>query len=130
MDGAFKVPGLRNVELTGPYFHNGGQATLDQVIEFYDRVADFGDVNIRDLYVNIAFVDIDEDDEEPLVAFMLALTDDRVREEMAKGTDPGDPGAPPVDGGAPAGSVGPNHNVSDPSAFLANWLAASCDEPS
>src|SRR4028118_450605 len=24
-DGAFKTPGLRNVELTGPYFHNGGE---------------------------------------------------------------------------------------------------------
>src|SRR6185436_11354816 len=27
VDGAFKTPGLRNVELTGPYFHNGGYAT-------------------------------------------------------------------------------------------------------
>ena len=49
MDGAFKVPGLRNVELTGPYFHNGGQATLGQVVEFYDRQADFADVNIADV---------------------------------------------------------------------------------
>jgi cytochrome c peroxidase len=29
VDGAFKAPTLRNVELTGPYFHNGGQATLE-----------------------------------------------------------------------------------------------------
>ncbi|MGH8527969.1 MAG: hypothetical protein ACREXY_28230, partial [Gammaproteobacteria bacterium] len=28
VDGAFKTPGLRNSELTGPYFHNGGMATL------------------------------------------------------------------------------------------------------
>ena len=27
--GAFKIPGLRNVALTGPYMHNGGMATLD-----------------------------------------------------------------------------------------------------
>src|SRR5207302_11388090 len=27
-NAAFKSPGLRNLELTGPYFHNGGQATL------------------------------------------------------------------------------------------------------
>ena len=26
--GAFKVPNLRNVELTGPFFHNGGAGTL------------------------------------------------------------------------------------------------------
>ena len=30
-NGAFKTPGLRNVELTAPYFHNGGQSTLEQV---------------------------------------------------------------------------------------------------
>jgi cytochrome c peroxidase len=27
LDGAFKIPSLRNVELTGPYFHSGGQGT-------------------------------------------------------------------------------------------------------
>ncbi len=35
--GAVKTPGLRNVELTGPYFLNGGQATLDQLVDFYSR---------------------------------------------------------------------------------------------
>ena len=41
VDGTFKTPGLRNVALTAPYFHNGGQATLAQVVEFYDRGGDF-----------------------------------------------------------------------------------------
>ena len=40
VDGNFKVPSLRNVELTGPYFHNGGQATLEQVVAFYNRGGD------------------------------------------------------------------------------------------
>src|SRR5262249_30460561 len=40
-DGAFKVPSLRNVSLTAPYFHNGGQATIRQVVEFYNRGGDF-----------------------------------------------------------------------------------------
>ena len=31
----FKVPGLRNVELTAPYFHNGAAATLDEAVEQY-----------------------------------------------------------------------------------------------
>ena len=35
--GAFKVPSLRNVALTAPYFHNGRFATLKQAIEFYVR---------------------------------------------------------------------------------------------
>lgn len=40
VDGAFKTPSLRNVELTGPYFHNGGQSTLEQVVRFYNRGGD------------------------------------------------------------------------------------------
>ena len=41
VDGAFKTPSLRNVELTGPYFHNGGASTLMQVVEFYARGGNF-----------------------------------------------------------------------------------------
>ena len=39
-DGAFKAPTPRNIELTGPYFHNGSRATLEQVIEFYNTNLD------------------------------------------------------------------------------------------
>ncbi|WP_435507603.1 cytochrome-c peroxidase [Variovorax sp. RHLX14] len=46
VDGAFKTPGLRNVELTGPYFHNGSRATLEQVLEFYNRGGDRRGSNI------------------------------------------------------------------------------------
>jgi cytochrome c peroxidase len=35
--GAFKVPSLRNVALTAPYFHNGRFATLEEVVAFYVR---------------------------------------------------------------------------------------------
>lgn len=35
--GAFKVPTLRNVALTAPYFHNGKFTTLKEVVEFYVR---------------------------------------------------------------------------------------------
>jgi cytochrome c peroxidase len=30
------VPSLRNIELTGPYMHDGRFTTLEQVVEFYD----------------------------------------------------------------------------------------------
>ncbi len=83
VDGAFKIPGLRNVELTGPYFHNGGQATLTQVVEFYDRQSDFADVNIEKVDRNMAFINLADADEEPLVEFLLSLTDERVRQEQA-----------------------------------------------
>jgi cytochrome c peroxidase len=35
--GQFKVPTLRNIALTAPYFHNGQFATLEQAIGFYVR---------------------------------------------------------------------------------------------
>ncbi|MCX7067360.1 MAG: hypothetical protein NTW85_06685 [Methylococcales bacterium] len=48
VDGAFKTSTLRNVELTGPYFHNGGQATLEQAIKFYNRGGDRKDLFPKD----------------------------------------------------------------------------------
>ena len=35
--GAFKVPTLRNIALTAPYFHNGRFRTLQEVVGFYVR---------------------------------------------------------------------------------------------
>ncbi|MFM2288711.1 MAG: hypothetical protein RL684_1854 [Pseudomonadota bacterium] len=35
--GAFKVPSLRNVAITAPYFHNGRFATLEEAVSFYAR---------------------------------------------------------------------------------------------
>ena len=35
--GAFKVPTLRNVAVTAPYFHNGKFKTLKEVVRFYVR---------------------------------------------------------------------------------------------
>jgi cytochrome c peroxidase len=83
VDGAFKVPGLRNVALTGPYFHNGGEATLEDVVEFYDRRGNYGDDNIADLERNMARITLLESDEDPLVEFLEALTDPRVAWERA-----------------------------------------------
>ena len=76
----FKTPHLRNVELTGPYFHNGGAATLMQVVDFYNRGGDFRgkftDSQMRPLGLL-------EQQKKDLVAFMLALTDKRVKNESA-----------------------------------------------
>jgi cytochrome c peroxidase len=76
----FKTPGLRNVELNGPYFHNGDKATLREAVDFYDRGGDF-----RSQLTNgqIRPLGLSESDKNALVAFMLALTDDRVRYEKA-----------------------------------------------
>ncbi len=34
---AFKTPTIRNIELTGPYMHNGIYTTLEEVVEFYHK---------------------------------------------------------------------------------------------
>lgn len=75
VDGAFKVPGLRNVEFTGPYMHNGGMATLEQVMEFYNRG---GDMVSPELAGDIEPLDFTEEQLADLVAFLRALTEERV----------------------------------------------------
>ena len=83
VDGSFKTPGLRNIELTAPYFHNGGQLTLNQVIEFYNRGGDFHEQNIDNLDPDIERLGLSVDEQNALVAFLKSLTDERVRSEKA-----------------------------------------------
>jgi hypothetical protein len=80
VNGVFKTPALRNVEFTGPYFHNGGQATLDQVVDFYSRGGDFPQGNVGR---GIRRLNLSASDRTALVAFLRALSDDRVRFERA-----------------------------------------------
>jgi cytochrome c peroxidase len=83
VDGAFKTPGLRNVALTGPYFHNGSLATLMEVVEFYDRGGNFCRLNRADLDPDIQPIGLTQAEKEALVAFLIALTDPRVARESA-----------------------------------------------
>ena len=74
--GRFKVPSLRNVELRAPYFHNGGMATLADVIDFYDRGGDF---NSGTKDPRIVPLGLTQQQKNALVAFLSApLTDGRV----------------------------------------------------
>lgn len=77
-NATFKSISLRNVEFTGPYFHNGGQATLEQVLDFYRRAGDFSPVanDLRPFSISNA-------QRDSMVAFLKALSDDRVRYERA-----------------------------------------------
>ncbi len=83
VDGTFKTPSLRNVELNGPYFQNGGQATLREVVDFYNRGGDFGQQNLANFDPNIEPLGLTEDMKVSLVDFLTALTDERVRWEKA-----------------------------------------------
>jgi cytochrome c peroxidase len=80
VDGSFKTPGLRNVALTAPYFHNGGQMTLRQVVDFYSRGGDF---NSPGGPSEIAPLGLSDTEKNALVSFLEALTDPRVREQAA-----------------------------------------------
>jgi cytochrome c peroxidase len=85
VDGAFKVPGLRNVELTAPYFHNGGHLTLRSVLDFYSVAGDatpavtLGGTIIRPLTA----LGTTEEEANAFEAFLLSLTDERVRFQKA-----------------------------------------------
>jgi cytochrome c peroxidase len=93
VDGTFKAPQLRNVELTGPYFHNGGELTLRQVVDFYNRGADFD--NTAEIDPNVHHPDANptlnlfDQDKNDLVAFLKTLTDERVAFEKAPFDHPG-----------------------------------------
>ena len=91
VDGSFKVPTLRNVELTGPYMHTGTMKSLEEVVEFYARGGDFKnehnrapDVNgIKDIRITSDSPEGDRGALDDLVAFMKTLTDERVRHQKA-----------------------------------------------
>ena len=81
-DGCFKTPGLRNVELTGPYFHNGGEASLQDVVAFYARGGNFHDENLSNLDADMERMRglLGHPNRQiALLSFLRSLTDERVR---------------------------------------------------
>ncbi len=87
--GVFKVPFLRNIELTGPYMHDGRFATLDDVINHYSE----GIQNHDNLHNNLRSGDVakkmnfTDDDKASLKAYLLTLTDKEVIADV-KFSDP------------------------------------------
>lgn len=81
--GAFKVPSLRNVELTAPYFHNGGELSLRDAVRFYNRGGNFREANVQFIDFEIGALGLTEAQVDDLVAFLKALTDERVRRRSA-----------------------------------------------
>ena len=112
VDGAVKIPGLRNVALTAPYFHNGGTLTLSDVLDFYLRGSNFNPNVVWDAYrasstnmfplvtlaepnfditsdpfcspdINKVSTPITTMERTQLLIFLTALTDERVRNRQA-----------------------------------------------
>jgi len=79
--GAFRTPSLRNVAQRAPYFHNGAFATLEDVIDFYDRGGDFNAPNKSPLIVPL---NLTAQQKAALAAFLRRpLTDARLANEAA-----------------------------------------------
>ncbi len=68
---SFKTPDIRNVLVTGPYFHDGSQETLWDVIDHYNK----GD-GLQNPYLDedIQPLALTENEIDDLVAFMASLT--------------------------------------------------------
>jgi cytochrome c peroxidase/putative transposon-encoded protein len=75
--GRFRTPSLRNVEQRAPYMHNGRFATLEEVVEFYNRGGDFDAPNINRNRIRPR--NLSTQQKADLVAFLKRpLTDPRV----------------------------------------------------
>jgi cytochrome c peroxidase len=68
---AFKTPNLRNLLLTAPYFHDGSQATLWDVVDHYNKGAGLQNPYLDADIVPLALSERDIDD---MVAFLASLT--------------------------------------------------------
>lgn len=78
-NGKFRVPTLRNVQYTGPYFHNGFATTLRDAVHFMNTSNDgeFGDPEIRENVARqlVGSQHMTAEDEDAVVAFLLTLSD-------------------------------------------------------
>lgn len=81
-EGHFKIPSLRNVELTAPYMHDGSFNTLEEVVDHYNsgiKAHPSLDWQLRGPDgVQPKRMNMSEEDKAALVAFLRTLTDWKV----------------------------------------------------
>ncbi len=68
LEGAFKVPGLRNVAATAPYMHDGRFPDLESVIAFYRQPP------AEEVAHELPALDITDREASQLIAFLESLT--------------------------------------------------------
>lgn len=68
--GAFKTPTLREIARTAPYMHDGSLATLEEVVDFYDK----GGTPNKNLDERMKPLKLSAQEKKDLVAFMKALS--------------------------------------------------------
>lgn len=77
---AYKTPSLRNVALTAPYMHDGSLATLEAVVEFYDR----GGIDNPEKSALLSPLGLDRAEKAALAAFLRALSGGEVEALIAR----------------------------------------------
>jgi cytochrome c peroxidase len=77
---SFKTPDVRNVLVTGPYFHDGSQGTLWDVIDHYNKGDGLQNPYLDEDIQPLALTEADIDD---LVAFLASLTSADYKEQGA-----------------------------------------------
>ncbi len=79
-NGKFKVPSLRNVAVTAPYFHNGIFATLEEAVQFYNERDSNPKFSTPEVAQNkntdeLGDLKLSTQEVNDLVAFLKTLTD-------------------------------------------------------
>ena len=72
LEGAFKVPSLRNLAATAPYMHDGRFSDIASVLEFYRRPLDRDQAGSHELPI----LEISDEEARQLIAFLDTLSAD------------------------------------------------------
>lgn len=86
LKGGFKVPTLRNIDLTAPYMHSGVFNTLRDATEFYNKGRGHAvpDGVEMQLHWHIWEPDLTDEELDLVVAFMKTLTDEKFKPAIPK----------------------------------------------
>jgi cytochrome c peroxidase len=77
-NGKFRIPSLRNIELTGPYMHDGRFKSLEEVINHYSegiKPHKDLDVKFKDNNGKVKLLNLTSIEKKALEAFLKTLTD-------------------------------------------------------
>lgn len=84
-NGKFKVPTLRNVANTAPYFHNGIFSSLEEVVDFYSErdSGKFGPAEVSENvnHEELGNLKLNKSEKAALVSFMKTLSDGYINEK-------------------------------------------------
>lgn len=85
--GGFRVPTLRNVALTAPYFHNGELADLSEVVDFYNNTRGHQAPENQPLHIHwhVHMTDgpkLSKQNTKDIVAFLASLTDETMMPQV------------------------------------------------